>query len=85
MGYNLGKWQRCLGLSRVLNATLVFRIDSQQTGIEIHLWLAREQLPAFETGNRDQQKTFGPFGIVCLFNDLEYLVGCLMAFAWVIK
>ena len=29
-----------------------FRIDSRQTGIETHLWLAREQLPSLETGNR---------------------------------
>lgn len=52
------KWQRCLGLSRVLNSALVFRIDSLQAGIEASLWLASERLPAFETVNRDQQHLF---------------------------
>lgn len=78
-------WYLCL--SRVFNFALFSKIDFPQTGIEAKLWLTREMLPVFEAVNRRPTENLqdAPFGVIYLFNDLEYLVDCLMAFKQVIK
>lgn len=66
-----------LQFSEQIPDRLELRFTCGQPGSNYQAWKQETE--------RDQQKTFRPFGIVRLFNDLEYLVACLMAFAWVTK